>query len=243
MLFSKYAYAPNLLHYCGPKETEAIFENIVEVKNKNFEKLLLQFNGAVPYLQLIASANNIRDIFDLKVVEAYWLGNDLLKKVPSMSLYHSIKDRFKKRVKIKEWDKIAAKPIMGAKPFHAFHVFDIGRLIGLINLGQSQKILETMDKCRIGWGKIKHINLSDGGEKLSLGNSVVEYFPLQFDNLGKLKIGAKKDKKLYLLDQKLKIGDDVAIHWDFVCDKVSLPQKRNLIFWTNYHLNLANREF
>jgi hypothetical protein len=143
-LFSKYAFAPNTLKYCGPKETEIIFEELCQNapgKNtrKNFKNLLLQFNGAIPYLELIARANNIRDIFDYRVVEAYWLGNSLLSKVTARNFYSSVEGRFKKRINSKEWAKITIKPAKGSKPFHAFHVFDIGSKIGLINLGKAPK--------------------------------------------------------------------------------------------------------
>ena len=39
------------------------------------------FEGAYPYLELIASENGIADPLDARVVEAYWLGNDLLEHV------------------------------------------------------------------------------------------------------------------------------------------------------------------
>lgn len=243
ILFSKYAFAPNTLQYCGPKEIESVFENITQEKEEltqNSKKLLLQFTGAIPYLELIAKSNNIRDIFDYRVVEAYWIGNSLLSKVPAKSLYSSIIDRFKDRTTLKEWSKIAPKPILGAKPFHAFHVFDIGKKVGLVNLGAVKEVLETMNNCRIGWGRIKSKKLETAG--FSIGSAVVEYYPIVLDDSNKLKIGEKTERSFYFTDQNINEGDEVSVHWQFICDKITTRERKNLIYWTNYHLDITNSE-
>jgi len=242
ILFSKYAFAPNTLKYCGPKETGVVFGNITSEKeeiSQNSKKLLLQFTGAVPYLELIARSNNIRDIFDYRVVEAYWIGNNLLLNVPARNFYASISDRFKKRTTLREWDKIAPKPTLGAKPFHAFHVFDIGKKVGLINLGAVKEVIETMNNCRIGWGKVISKNLEAKG--FSIGSAVVEYYPIILVN-SKLKIGEKLERTFYFTDNKIKVGDEVSVHWQFICDKITMRERKNLIYWTNYHIEITNLE-
>jgi len=243
ILFSKYAFAPNTLQYCGPKEIESVFENITQKKeeiSQSSKKLLLQFTGAVPYLELIARANNIRDIFDYRVVEAYWIGNEFLANVPAKDLYSSIADRFKDRATLKKWNEIAPKLILGAKPFHAFHVFDIGKKVGLINLGVVKEALETINNCRIGWGKVIDRNLESSG--FSIGNAIVEYYPIVIDSDNKLKIGDKTKRSFYFTDNNIRKGDKVSIHWQFICDKINTREQRNLIYWTNYHLNITNFE-
>lgn len=245
ILFCKYAFPPNRLQYCGPQETKTLFELLREKSySKELKNLALHFEGAVPYLKLIAQTNKIKDIFDWKVVEAYWLGNELLKNVEISKLHRHIEERFRKRIKIREWRWLELQPIKGAKPFHGFHVFDIYRQIGLLRSGTGNKIIETMDNCRIGWGKIKNISLNPpggGSEKLSFGNALVEYFPLEFNNLGKLQLGKKILKNFCLIDTSLREGDNVSLHWNFICDKLTPRQKQNLIYWTNYHLNLTNK--
>lgn len=233
LLFSKYAFPPNRLGYCGPENYKDFFEaSRGENPKKELKNLALQFEGAVPYLELIAQANAIKDIFDKRVVEAYWLGNNLLKNVKIKFLYHHIEEKFKNRVKLKDWKWVKEQPAQGAKPFHGFHVFDIYRSAGLLKSGSIDKILETIDKCRISWGKIIGITSQ---------NAVVECQPLEFDSNNKLKLGKKKAEKFYIADITLKNGDDVSLHWDYVCDKLNPRQKRNLIYWTNYHLNLTNK--
>ena len=44
------------------------------------KSLIEKFNTLRPYLELIAKSNGIKDIFDDRVVQAYWIGNELLDK-------------------------------------------------------------------------------------------------------------------------------------------------------------------
>ena len=215
-LFIKYALPPNLLGYCGPDAD----------LSSGDKHLLLQFEGAVPYLQLIASGNKVKDIFDRRVVEAYWLGNDLLENVSDKKLYDNIESRFKKKMKNKDWQWLVSESIPKAKPHHVFHVFDIYRRAGLLKSGTVDNVLETMDKCRIGWGKV-------------IDSGLVEYNPLIFKD-NKLEFGEKTVKKLISLDSSIKVGDEVSFHWNHICDKITSIQKQNLIFWTKYHLDLTN---
>ncbi len=244
LMFAKYAFPPNLLQLCGPKESRDIFEILAKADkdlsaSAELKKLLLQFEGAIPYLRLIAAANGIKDLFDLRVVEAYWLGNDLLKNVRAAELYKNVGERFREAMKPKEWSWLAAESVARAKPFHGFHVFDIYRRLGLLRSGEQKNFLETMDKCRIGWGKIESINMNREN-KISFGSSLASCKPLEFRE-GKLGVGEEKTKKFFLLDPLIKEGDYVSLHWDYICEKLIPYQLKNLIYWTGYHLDLTNK--
>src|ERR1700732_4522480 len=79
----RYAYPPNALGYCGPADFAAFREYAVAgVVDRGLVQLAQAFAGAWPYLELIASGCGIGDPLDRRVVEAYWVGNDLLDKVP-----------------------------------------------------------------------------------------------------------------------------------------------------------------
>ena len=76
---SRYAFGPNRLHYCGPDASQEILAYIDnKEQDPGLEKLLSAFQTLYPYLEMISRANNIADPFDERVVEAYWIGNDLL---------------------------------------------------------------------------------------------------------------------------------------------------------------------
>lgn len=78
LLFVRYAFMPNRLRYRGGDDHRMLFEYGVEhVGDGGLNSLLRKFTGALPYPQLIARANRIPDPFDERVVEAYWIGNDL----------------------------------------------------------------------------------------------------------------------------------------------------------------------
>ncbi|MFH1978846.1 MAG: DUF6390 family protein [Patescibacteria group bacterium] len=224
-LFAKYAFPPNKLGYCGPPD--GLVPNEIGESRKELRYLLSQFEGAVPYLRLIAGSNNIKDEFDPRVVEAYWLGNDFLKNVPENAVFLNIEDRFKKKMQDNDWKWLISESVPYAKPHHVFHVFDIYRRAGLTRSGAVENVLSTMDSCRISWGKV-------------VGDGLVEYSPLVFRG-NKLEFGEKTTKKLISLDPSIKIGDDVSFHWDYVCDKITPIQKKNLRFWTKHHLDLTNK--
>lgn len=83
----RYAFGPNRLHLCGPKANSDLLNFLIEQKpSKRLTFLLKKFKTMYPYLKKIADANKIKDPLDERVVEAYWIGNNLLDKA---HLHHS----------------------------------------------------------------------------------------------------------------------------------------------------------
>jgi hypothetical protein len=196
--------------------------------------MLKEFATMYPYLRLIAEANRIFDPFNRRVVEAYWVGNDLLERVSMKDFYrylvdeHLLKKKFKPKLLELVWGKLPA----GAKPHHSWHVLNIPKRAGE---EPGQQSLETMDNCRISWGKIRE--WSKEGIK-------IDYQPLIIIN-DKLTLGEVGEKKLPpLLGEEMivrpQIGDWVSLHWGWICDVLSEEQKDNLEKWTRYNLNLLN---
>ncbi len=245
IMFAEYAFPPNFLQFCGPADSKALFEILMKNEPsdvKELKNLLLQFQGAVPYLRLIAEANVIKDIFDKRVVEAYWLGNPLLKKVEAKDIHGHAEARFKKNMKAKDWQWLVKKSIPEAKPFHCFHVFDICRKTDISRLKNKEKLLETMDKCRIGWGRVESLEFSAGNKNLYSGVALVNWEPLEFKE-GKLKFAKTEIRKAFFLKSNIRKGDRVSLHWDYICNKITPAQEMNLKYWTGYHLKLANQTF
>ncbi len=241
LLFIKYAFAPNVLQFCGPADTGSFFDALTNVKVEKIRSLLSKFYCAVPYLQLIAQSNGIKDPFDYRAVEAYWLGNGLLKNVKTKDVYSHVEGRFKKSLARKDWFWLVSESVTQAKPFHGFHVFDIYRREGLLKSGVVEKVLNSMDKCRIAWGRVETVNLfSSTGKKPFSGTALVKYNPLEF-NGKQLFLGKEAVREVCLIDSSVKAGDEVSLHWEYACDKITVRQKHNLIYWTKYHLNLANK--
>jgi hypothetical protein len=152
LLFARYAFMPNRLGYCGG-DVRGVFETCAAGETSpEVQMWAQQFEGAYPYLKLIASANGIEDPFDARVVEAYWVGNTLLEKASLAPLYSSLRERFASRVSTKNLDLILGQVPRGAQPFHAFHVLDVCRRTGAL-----AENLQTLDNCRISWGQVQGV--------------------------------------------------------------------------------------
>src|SRR6478735_724946 len=91
-LFARYAYPPNELGYCGPPDASVLLR-----RGPSADAAIAQharrFEGAWAYLDLLASAAGIADPLDARVVEAYWLGNDLLELVPDTAVAGELQAR------------------------------------------------------------------------------------------------------------------------------------------------------
>src|SRR6516225_6560355 len=108
--FIRYAFMPNRLRYCGGDDNRTLFEYGLEgVSDGGLQPLLRKFNGALPYLQLIARANGLADPFDARVVEAYWIGNELLEGVEARQLYASLQERFSSQLTARTRDLVLGK--------------------------------------------------------------------------------------------------------------------------------------
>ena len=106
--------------------------------------ILQKFQAAYPYLKLIANSNNILDPFDTRVVEAYWLGNELLDQVDLTQFCNSLRDRFAKQLNPKTLGYLLSKPPLGARPHHSFHISDVHSRTG--TLDHSLDTMEVFNK-------------------------------------------------------------------------------------------------
>src|SRR5947209_11344332 len=157
--FIRYAFMPNRLRYCGGDDNRTLFEyGIEQAIDGGLPLLLRRFTGALPYLQLIARANGIADPFDSRVVEAYWIGNDLLNHVEVRQLYDALLERFGKQLQGRTRELVLGKAPAGARPHHSFHVLDVHSRVG-----ELEHSLHTRDSCRVSWGQVVAV---DGAELL-----------------------------------------------------------------------------
>lgn len=228
---------PNKLKYCGSDRNRELFEYCAEKKTDlGLIGLLQKFETMYPYLRLIAYENDIPDPLDRRVVEAYWVGNELLENVSMKQLYRWLLEEqgLKKKFTRKDLELIVGKIPQGAKVHHSFHVLNIWfknkKWSKVVN------VLETMNNCMISWGKIKEIwDLS----------FIVERTPLVLKE-GKLSLGSPlKTEILRKFEDKgftenARVNNYVSIHWGWACDVLTPYQLQNLKSYTQHHINLAN---
>ncbi len=158
-LFIRYAYPPNSLGYCGPADNAAFFQyGASGAIDHGLVQLARAFEGAWPYLELIARATGIGDPLDRRVVEAYWIGNDLLPHVGLAPTAESMEDRFRPRTG-RQFTHLLDAVLGGGVPHHSFHVFCVYPWVGL--LGDDRKAphaLNVLDRCRIRWGRVQTVD-------------------------------------------------------------------------------------
>ena len=236
-LFARFAYPPNSLGYCGDEDHQALLEyGSSGVVDGGLRELAQTFEGAWPYLELIAGAAGIDDPLDQRVVEAYWVGNGLLEQVPMTLMGASVTERFR-GVAGNAWERLADTIPAGAVPTHAYHVFSVYPWVGLLRTGSTEHALHVLDRCRVRWGHVVHCEgdaafvrsrlLEWDGRALHLGAPVVEEAVRATDGLG------------FVGD--LAPGDWVALHWHWVCDRLSATQLAALRRYTATQLDLVNR--
>jgi Family of unknown function (DUF6390) len=237
VLFARYAYGPNRFGYCGPDDADELLEAGATGHDRVLRELARGFEGAYPYLCLIAASNGLADPLDRGVVEAYWLGNDLLAAVGPGAFGASLDERFRGRLRPAEWRWLATKPVDGASPVHAFHVLDVFPRVGLMRGGQVDGILDVIDSCRIRWGRV----IERLGDQLVVSArrlELVEGRLAQTDPQVEC-VRAWRDTTGFI--DGVEPGDVVSIHWSWACDRLDRRQLAGLVAWTDRQLDVANR--
>lgn len=238
---SRYAFGPNRLHYCGPDANKEMLAHIAERKDDaGLTGILSKFETMYPYLKLIADANHIRDPFDDTVVEAYWIGNDLLDGVDKEKLYWHLKDTLSisKRIGSESFRHLVERmngsaaargngvPLR-AVPHHAFHVLNVWRRTGHLDKVHTP---ESVAECIVNIGGVTTVS----GPWIT-----VKTRPLLYDYDDALwYFGEPVERKLVRnlgcdadIDD-VKVGDTLSYHWGVPCEVLTERQADNLRKYT-----------
>lgn len=236
--FARYAYPPNELGYCGPGDPEEFLGLAATNGTGGLVALARRFEGAWPYLELIAAANGIADPLDERVVDAYWVGNALLGGVSASMLLSSVRERFGHRAG-RDLEALSAAVPLGAMAHHSFHVFGVYPWLGLLRgaaHGAAGAAMTVLDRCRIRWGTV----LSVDAELLTVTSR-----DLAFDG-HRLQPGAARVEVVRrgrggmdMLDDVVP-GDVVSMHWDWACERLDAGALRRLRSCTARTLTAVN---
>jgi len=234
-MFARYAYPPNERGYCGPDDSRSLLEYRTAGRiDGGLADLAQAFSGPWPYLRLMAEKNGAGGPFSRRVVEAYWVGNDLLDRVGTLDFGNTIEEKFRRRVGGK-WPGMA-EAVPGGIPHHSFHVFVTYPWVGLLTQSDRGEPLEILDRCRIRWGKVDSVHgetavvtsrpLTWDGRRLELGAPRVETVTLAIGGLG--------------FTEPLQPGEWVSMHWGWVCDRLSDRQLADLKRFSARQLAMTN---
>ena len=168
------------------------------------------------------------------MVEAYWVGNGLLGRVPASSLT-ALGDRFEHRSG-RRLDAMAAALPLGGVSHHSFHVFAVYPWLRLLRAGTEGAPLTVLDRCRIRWGVVEDVSgdlvtvrnrtLAFERSRLVLGPVHSEVAHLSLDGVG--------------LAPMVAPGDVVSLHWDWVCDRLGPASLAWLQWCTAVNLDAVN---
>jgi hypothetical protein len=236
LLFARFAFPPNHLGLCGPETGDTLPDRVRTGRpDPELSRIAQQFEGAYPYLELIAAENGLADPLDARVVEAYWLGNDLLGRVGPRARHDDLTERFRPRTQPREWRWLEAKADGPSAVHHSFHVLEILPRVGMIRGGPAPDLTHAIERCLVRPGRVAAVGP---------GMLDVELPPLEVRE-GKLLLGAPSLVHLpppngESFGDLLRPGDDVAVHWDRVCGRLTPAQVARLTSVTERNLAVAN---
>jgi hypothetical protein len=236
-LFSRYAYAPNHLGYCGPADSAALAQLASTGQtDADVRSIASRFSGAWPYLCVLAELAGIADPLDERVVRAYWTGSSLLDQVDRPRFWRNLLDRIAAAGAGRYWTHLKPALIAEAMPTHAFHVFGVYPWTRLLTADDPGPALHVLDSCRIRWARVISVqaehatvmgrHLSWDGIALGLSQETEE------------RVRLTEDGRAFVTD--VSPGDWLAVHWDLACERLTADELWQLRRWTDWQLAATN---
>lgn len=221
-LVSRFALPPNSLGYCGRNSAPEKFKKCAIFGNcSGVEEEINNFIVLYPYLKTLSQITKLPTC-SYKIVEAYWLGNDVLKGV-KQAHYKLLLNNFKIQ-NVPNWlvGELKKKKPNSFIPTHLFQVLHVG--VGRAS-GAVPYNLETINHCIISWGQVKKITTN----KLTVSLNTLKEEGGRF----KLTTAAKAVPYNRKFLGEVNSVDTVAVHWNQVVKILTDEERENLSFWTH----------
>jgi len=234
-LFARYAYAPNKLGYCGPPESGTLAAAGVG-SEADVRAAARRFSGAWHYLEVLAELTGTPDPLDRALVEAYWLGGGVGERVGAREFGAALLARIAPRAG-HYWAHLTPELLAEAAPDHGFHVFGVYPWSRLLTGSVPEHPLHVLDSCRIRWGRV----LSRDGDEIVVASRRLEWdgSALGLAEPSEEKVAVAVDGLSFLPD--VAAGDQVALHWQWLCDRLSQEQAAVLEASTVHRIETTNR--
>ncbi len=215
--FARYAYPPNELGYCGPDGAE---EMLAPGAVAEIERRARLFDGAWVYLDFLAAELGTGDPLSTSVVEAYWIGSDLLDGIDPSAFVEHLRVAFEDQPG-GTWRESDGR----ARAHHSYQVFEVYPWAAMLLRGlPAGPAVSVLDRCRIRSGVVSCVEGEWVGVTSSLlvwdGSSLRPSAP-QVER-ARWSVGGRS------LLAPPDIGDTVALHWDWVCDVITPAQADRL---------------
>lgn len=228
-LFARYAFPPNELGYCGPADPDVLLRGDSADDVAAHAK---EFDGAWPYLRVIAQAAGASDTLDAEVMRSYWIGGPLLDRVDPAHLLDTLRTAFRGQATGMLFD--LARP-RGALAHHSFHVFVVYPWVRFLDR-DATTALQVLQDCRIRWGTVESVDNE---------HAVIATRPLTFAD-GILALGDEDTERVRWSKDGVSLieppapGDVVSAHWEWACGVLTDAECSALADATQTTLDLVN---
>ncbi len=230
-LCARFSIATNRLQYCGPSDAEPILYRAI-TENAGLDRArdaLRRFEALNPYLEAIAAKHGL-DPFDERVVEAYWVGNELLDAFDRDDFRRLLESLVRRGLPRSTAERLRSLLPEHPLPHHVFHVAFVG--VGEVT-GHVETTLANMEACRPAWAEVTRVEaatievrgptlrLERGG--LTLERELVRsltYDPRMLPEVGR--------------------GDSVVVHWGLPGLVLTTSQARALADYSRRSLQAAS---
>lgn len=229
-LFARYAHAPNALGFCGPSTGLGGSETDVRAA-------ATRFSGAWPYLRVLARLTGTADPLDARLVESYWLGRDV--GVDGATFGAALLEVIGPRAG-HYWTHLTPELLAEASGDHGFHVFGVYPWSRLLSRGRAtggspgdEHPLHVLDSCRIRWGTV----LARGADGVDVASR-----RLTWDGTA-LGLSEPVTERIAPGHTQVDVGvgDSVALHWQWLCDRLAPAQVYDLQASTQRQLTATSR--
>lgn len=234
-LFARYAHAPNSLGYCGPAAASVLRAAACgrPATSDEVGRVARQFSGAWPYQQLIGELIGL-DPLSEEVGRAYWTGSALTETVDNRRLGELLIERFAPQAG-HYWSHLTPELLPEVTATHAFHVLGVYPWTRLLPV-DAEAALSVLDGCRIRVGEIQAVR----ADRLTVAADA-----LTWDGVRLALAPTRTEEVAFTVEEGSfvdgpQVGDLVAVHWGFACDRLSPDQAAILLRQTEHQLDLTN---
>lgn len=230
-LCARFSIATNRLRFCGPADAEpTLYRAITEGRElEQARQALARFEALHPYLEAIASKHGL-DPFDERVVEAYWIGNELLDAFDRADFAALLRALARRGLPRATADRLEAHLPREPLPHHAFHVSFVG--VGEVT-GHVPTTLANIEACRPALAEVLRVDddwLEVDRPSLTVADGRLVFGP---GAVHRVRFDAR-------ILPTVRAGDPVALHWGHPALVLSPGRATALRSYTERSLAAAN---
>jgi hypothetical protein len=230
-LCARFSIATNRLQFCGPSDAApTLYRAITRASDlEEAREALRKFEALYPYLEAIGAKHGL-DPFDARVVEAYWVGNELLEAFDRGDFLRLLDALVQRGLPRSTAARLAEHLPAHPTPHHAFHVSFVG--VGEVT-GHVPTTLANIELCRPGWATVVSVE----PKTLVLDRSTLVAAEGRLDLAGPQRVSLAYDPAI--LPDVVK-GSRVALHWNHPALVLTDAQASALERHTRRALSAAN---